>query len=262
MKKTLLIILLACISCSENQSNDLKEYNLKGDVISVKSKKYRAIEKFGEVEKGEVASRNDDYRLDADFANVHHIFNDQGRIISTTLFDKNGDIDVKITIEDTIANFYSPGGRLMIRAISDDYDLPKEINVYDFDGDLRSKVLSTYDEKQNPLETKEYDESGALMSQSTYTYNENDLIKNEEIMKVENKRVGYSRRKTKDTINSIFTYTYNAHNDVAEITLERENKELSKTYTYTYDDQDNWIQRIEHIGLQPKFIIERTIKYK
>ena len=90
MKKIILATLsvLCLVSCNQlekktekktEKKNDLTEENLKGKVKSIKETTYKAVEKFGQIEKGDV--------LNNDF----NIYNEKGNNIEGNGYDYDSD---------------------------------------------------------------------------------------------------------------------------------------------------------------------------
>ena len=138
-------IILATLSASCNQSekkNDLTEENLKGKVKSIKETTYKAVDKFGQIEKGDVLN------------NYFNIYNEKGNKIEDNFYDSDGNLSSKDTYE------YDEKGNNI------------EKNNYDSDGSLNSKTTYKYDKKGNKIEDNSYDSDGSLNSKTTYKYDE------------------------------------------------------------------------------------------
>ena len=136
-------IILATLSASCNQSekkNDLTEKNLKGKVKSIKETPYEAVDKFGQIEKGNVLY--DDYTS-------FTIYDEKGNIIEENYYDSDGNLSSKDTYE------YDEKGNNI------------EKNNYDSDGSLNSKTTYKYDEKGNMIE---YNTDGRFGEKYTYKY--------------------------------------------------------------------------------------------
>lgn len=254
----LLLVLTMLISCSEYHSENLKSYNLKGKVKSVKSEQFRAIEKFGEVVKGERINVVEEDGLDLMIPNTLLSFNNKGIIEWMSHFDKNGYGQFKANLKDTVINLYSTNGDLLMRIIGNDIDFPTELFTYDADGKFLFKTIISYDNNKNKIEDKEYSADGNLISLSNYSYNKKNLVSKENKWVIIESGY-YSNRQ--DTIKSLTTYTYNDRNDIAEFTLIKDEKEKKRTYTYKYDENENWIQKIEYNGFTPIQLEEREIEY-
>ena len=76
-------------SCSENKENDLDKANLKGKVESIYITSFEAIEKFGEVTKGDKKWENE-WQFDKEL-----IYNDNGNLIEQNEYDEEGELTNK-----------------------------------------------------------------------------------------------------------------------------------------------------------------------
>ena len=158
MKKIILAILsvLRLVSCKQSEKkNDLTEENLKGKVKSIKETLYEAVDKFGQIEKGNVL-------YDA-FTFPFTIYDEKGNKIEENDYDSDGRLDSKTTYK------YDEKGNII------------EENDYDSDGRLDSKYIYKYDEKGNKIEENRYDSNGRLSQKTTYKYDEkgNTIEKND-----------------------------------------------------------------------------------
>ena len=206
MKKIILAILsvLCLVSCNQSEKkNDLTEENLKGKVKSITENTYEAVEKFGQIEKGDVlvdssAVYTDDGRF--------KIYNEKGNKIEENYYNSNGSLIYKNTYK------YDEKGNKI------------EENYYNSNGRLYSKTTYKYDEKGNMIEDNFYDsDDGSLIYKNTYKYDEKGNIIEEN------------------------------HYD--------SNGRLDSKYTYEYDKNNNWTQRIEYKNTIPHRITERIIEY-
>ena len=183
MKKIILAILsvLCLVSCNQSEKkNDLTEENLKGKVKSITENTYEAVEKFGQIEKGDVlvdssAVYTDDGRF--------KIYNEKGNKIEENYYNSNGRLYSKTTykydekgnmIED---NFYDSDDGSLIYKNTYKYDEKGNIIEeyhYDEDGKFNYKNTYKYDEKGNIIEENHYDSNGRLDSKYTYEYDKNN----------------------------------------------------------------------------------------
>ena len=183
MEKIILVILsvLYLVSCNQSEKkNDLTEENLKGKVKSITENTYEAVDKFGQIEKGNVlvdssAVYTDDGRF--------KIYNEKGNKIEENYYNSNGRLIYKNTykydekgniIEE---NYYNSNGRLYSKATYkyDEKGNMIEDNFYDSDnGSLIYKNTYKYDEKGNNIEKNNYDSNGRLDSKHTYEYDKNN----------------------------------------------------------------------------------------
>ena len=133
MKKIILVILsvLCLVSCNQSEKkNDLTEENLKGKVKSITENTYEAVDKFGQIEKGDVlvdssAVYTDDGRF--------KIYNEKGNKIEENYYNSNGSLIYKNTYK------YDEKGNKI------------EENYYNSNGRLYSKTTYKYDEKGNMI---------------------------------------------------------------------------------------------------------------
>lgn len=170
MKKivTLLAISLALFSCT-GKKNDLQRMNLKGKVKSVRQIPYRAVEKFGEVQKGAVEPFGD---------NMFWLFNEQGNKIEENRYKSDGSLNWKSTYKyddkgnQIEENSYKSNGSLDSKSTYK-YDAKGneiEKNVYNSDGSLDWKHTYKYDAKGNEIEENWYNSDGSLSWKYTYKY--------------------------------------------------------------------------------------------
>ena len=183
MEKIILVILsvLYLVSCNQSEKkNDLTEENLKGKVKSITENTYEAVDKFGQIEKGNVlvdssAVYTDDGRF--------KIYNEKGNKIEENYYNSNGRLYSKATykydekgnmIED---NFYDSDDGSLIYKNTYKYDEKGnkiEEYHYDEDGKFAYKYTYKYDEKGNNIEKNNYDSNGRLDSKHTYEYDKNN----------------------------------------------------------------------------------------
>ena len=183
MKKIILAILsvLCLVSCNQSEKkNDLTEENLKGKVKSITENTYEAVDKFGQIEKGDVlVDSSAVYTDDGHFK----IYNEKGNKIEENYYNSNGRLYSKTTykydekgnmIED---NFYDSDDGSLIYKNTYKYDEKGnkiEEYHYDEDGKFNYKYTYKYDEKGNIIEENHYDSNGRLDSKHTYEYDKNN----------------------------------------------------------------------------------------
>lgn len=151
MKKIILAILSVLCLASYGQlekksekKNDLTEENLKGKVKSIKENTYEAVEKFGQIEKGDALYDDDAFPFT--------IYNEKGNKIEENHYDSDGSLDKKYTYK------YDKNNNLI------------EENHYYSDGILYSKNTYKYDENGNKIEENWYNSDGSLYEKHTYKY--------------------------------------------------------------------------------------------
>ena len=122
MEKIILVILsvLCLVSCNQSEKkNDLTEENLKGKVKSIKETTYKAVDKFGQIEKGDVLN------------NYFNIYNEKGNKIEDNSYDSDGNLSSKDTYE------YDEKGNII------------EKNRYNSNGSLDEKYTYKYEYDKN-----------------------------------------------------------------------------------------------------------------
>ena len=124
------------------KKNDLTEENLKGKVKSIKETTYKAVDKFGQIEKGDVLN------------NYFNIYNEKGNKIEDNSYDSDGSLNSKTTYK------YDKKGNKI------------EENIYDSNGKFVRKTTYKYDKKGNIIEEKSYYPDGSLIYKNTYKYDE------------------------------------------------------------------------------------------
>ncbi len=116
-------------------------------------------------------------------------------------------------------------------------------NAYTKRKDLLGKV-KRFGEKGKLMETYhyKYDEKGNLIEEITEKTSEDDTIKR-----------------------TISIYKLDKHNSMIQekyIFPNGRSKVYNLEYEYTYDNNNNWIKRVEYRGGEKREVIEREIKYK
>ena len=126
MKKIILVILSVLCLASYGQlekksekKNDLTEENLKGKVKSIKETTYKAVDKFGQIEKGDVLN------------NYFNIYNEKGNKIEENWYNSDGRLHSKYTYK------YDEKGNMI------------EENWYESDGSLYEKHTYKYEYDKN-----------------------------------------------------------------------------------------------------------------
>ena len=173
--------MLCLVSCNQSEKkNDLTEENLKGKVKSITENTYEAVNKFGQIEKGDIlVDSSAVYTDDGHFK----IYNEKGNKIEENYYNSNGSLIYKNTykydekgnmIED---NFYDSNDGSLIYKNTYKYDEKGnkiEEYHYDEDGKFNYKYTYKYDEKGNNIEKNNYDSNGKLDSKYTYEYDKNN----------------------------------------------------------------------------------------
>lgn len=249
----LILLLTLLSSCSEYGSHELRQANLRGEIKSVKSQKFLAVEKFGETQKSTSAEVIDNNELDA-LSNSLIEFDLNGETTSISLLS-NGELNFKVVADGLVYNMYDNLGKLFMSIKVDSKELPKESNVYSASGDLVEKVKMTYNTDNELIEESSYDGSGDLVKTVSNSY-EKGMIVQQSISEREEKYWGNGDFKDASII-----LKYNENKDVIEQEITRNSRIEKHTYEYEYDKIKNWIKRIQFTDKKPVSIVEREIVY-
>lgn len=261
MKKTitLFISILFMIGCNTNKSKietDLEKQGFKGKVKSIKSTTYKAMEKFGEIQKGEEVDKllsifnemgNFTERIYSKNGKIDskrtYIYNNQRNIIDKKEYDSDGNLKLQTTYDyDEKGNKIEENtfGRFETKKTTYKYDdKGREVEsliTFSFqgiDGSVELRITKEYDQKGNVIEEKNYNNRNQLSNRNIFTYDERgnrikeifiDLNTNES----EEKNI----------------YTYDKNNKKIEI-QKYISKNLSEKTTIKYDEKGNILE--EHI---------------
>lgn len=283
MKKIILLTsLLLQIACGQSfqqgngkQTEDLREYELKGNVKSLEYATYEAIDKSGEI----IADKEPTYLG-----------------VTKILFDKNGNKT------EWNNNRKIPTGIMSDKSIYI-YDGDKLIKEEYYDSDNK-KVLYTYEYNKEGYKSKKIKimDNGETIDKVIYEYNsKGKLIKETEDMsdlspdpmvstyKYDKKGNLIEYSSFSDYSEAFIKYKYNEKNQLIEVKkplieegeyteyfiYDNNDNLLEKRYTntgyyedwkearerYELDKQGNWIKKIKYEDNRPKEITLRTIEY-
>ena len=130
-----------------------------------------------------------------------------------------------------------------------------EENWFNPDGSLYRKWTYKYDDKGNKIEQNSFNPDGSLSFKYTYKYDD------------KGNQIELNSFNPDDNLDFKLTYKYDDKgNEIERNSFNSDGSLFLKyTYKYTYDQQGNWIQRIEYKvknGVEkPSQIAERTIEY-
>jgi hypothetical protein len=265
----LLAILLLNISCNESnsQKNDLEKENLNGNVKSITVNEYQAVEKFGEIIKGErvpvdrfspenkkIVYNQYGNLLEGYFGEVEkYQYNGKNQLVSIKYTTSNSVRTYKYdeknnVVEENIYNNDTLFGKT--KFIYDDDGNKIEENVFNFDGSLYFKVKNRFENKKN-IESIKYDSAGKLWSISNYKYDNNgNLFFNKDVM---------------GNYETISKYVFDSDNNILESIVTNNYSSIRKVkykFKYTkYDLKRNWLEKIDFIDDIPVKICVREIIY-
>jgi hypothetical protein len=271
-----IILLSACGGIKKGDQTDVKILGLRGRVKSIKCSSYYAELKFGEIKKGIKSSSKED--------NIYYYFNEKEVKIEEGEYGSYGAIQKKRLYK------YNDKENLIQRSDFDSKDdfLGKTIYTRDNKGNLIEeskfnskdefvgKIIYIRDKKGNAIETNIYDSIGILNSKFKFEYDKkgrilesryygpDDKLWEEKYIKYDEK--GRMKEEKLKIGTSIFVkdlrYENKETNDVTLMIRSKDFSIMSKTrYTYKYDKNNNWIEKISIEDEKPKTIKKRKIEY-
>ena len=216
---------------SSEFKNELERENLRGKVKTIRRTPYKAVEKYGEVTKGEI-----DRGWFTDYS--YRIFNEKGNLIENQDFYSSGEL-----MDKTIYKY-------------DNFNKIEEEIVSGSDGDIKKKITFRYDEKANLIRKTEYKPDGSLIVKENYKYNERDKVIevqdiNSEgvpadrwIYKYNNKgkRIEANRYKPDGNLYEKIIYDYDNEGNIVEVNRFGENGNLEGRIYYVYDNKNDLIE--------------------
>jgi hypothetical protein len=270
------LVIFCLLSCSGDKKNSLTDKNLKGDVRILSEFGYRAVFKFGEIQKGSLAYRLlsdfdengnivSENWLDSDTRNIYK-YDSIGKLIEQ---DKHNELKTpslsskkKFTYDQNNnlieKNTYLPDGFLFEKIIYD-YDekgnnIESKCYNYDFEGKelLQFMFKHSYDKKGNEIDRDHYDNLGNKEYTETYKYDEKGLMIEEFTDFLKDKIHPKKIRYAYDNKGNILSIKHYSSEEV--IVYE-------KTHKYKFDKIGNWIEKIHFINGKPDFIEQREISY-
>lgn len=301
MKKIVIFfITLLLIECNTSKSKirtDLERQDLKGKVKSIKSVAYRAIEKFGKIQKGNENSIffytfNKDGNFIECISNEKEnnsrqtfIYNDQGNIIEQKEYDFKGNLKSQTTYS------YDRKGNKIEENSFEGYQFRRSIYKYDnkcrevetlitisikgINGSIELRKIKEYNNEGNIIEEKTYDNNNNLVIKGIYTYDEKgNIIKNifvgSDTNEIEEKYI-YTYDKNSNKIEEqkyisehLVEKTiikYDKKGNILKKNITDFNRNMSFLITSKNDEKGNAIERIYYINGNPNVIEEIEIKY-
>ena len=279
----LFAIILLLLGCSnQEKENDWVKSGLKGQVKTYTEFSYKAEKRFGKIEKGKL-----DKRIDV-FHDFKKTYNEKGHQVQYDQYDSDGSLEAKSTYKydengnRIVINSYEPDGSLYSKKTFkyDNKGVRIESNRYNKDGSLKEKTTYKYDKKGNKIESNTYKSDGSMYEKKTYKYDDkgNKIETNkysangdlnyrwkykydEKGNKIESKM--YRSKMFGSTMNLIDTDKYDEKGNKVETKKYDPygNLKIRLTYKYEYDEQLNWVKRIEFENKTPAYILERDFEY-
>ena len=260
--------------------NDLQKLKLRGNIKRIQKRAYQIGINYGELEKIEPISKITIEPFFEDFFRDLH-FNKNGNIIKSIMLDSK---DRKIGERNII---YDNNNRI----IKEIYNSVSTRRITYYDSDKKSieinpdgeKIISFYENnniikqeyyRKNKLVQRifiDYNDGNKKITEKKFTSIKDGLLTSHFIYKYDKTYNLVTKidsiKKTNLNLAKITDYKYNEFGDVVEINYPNEefNGILRQNYSYKYDTQNNWIERIEYDGSgthkTPVILTERIIEY-
>ncbi|MDR1897461.1 MAG: hypothetical protein LBR10_11790 [Prevotellaceae bacterium] len=222
---------------TSRQKTDVEKAGLKGEVKSVKTVTYQAIEKSGKITKGEIDSLH---------TIEEYLYDSNGNLIAQNSYESGDHLKEIHTYK-----YDSIGNRI-------------ETDRYYSNGMLASKIIHQYDSTGNPIEDIYYRPDGSLSATSIFKYDtDGDLIE-ENFYDPDGSLSStaiFSEFARKDKYD-------NCGNPIETIFYQPDRILFKDTYKYKYDSKGNWTERISYYKKPNSVrkgkaysITERTITY-
>ncbi len=243
MRKILLIAFIVIFGCKDQKiKNDLSEQNISESVSSIKTSRYNADEKFGEIVK-------------SDFLSSEEIFFNSMGNIERKLFKSNFYNQEEINFYDNKGfrvrqNSKSSNSGTYVTIYKYEYGLNNEQNTLDSIGKLYTKTKFIYDDDGNLSKEFVYDGDGSTLYTAEFKYDKDNNV-------IEVLNLNGNGKKVFHT-----TMTYDEHGNQITSVESNNRGETSKVLSkYTFDQNGNWIKEIVYKNDQLKLYIEREINY-
>ena len=239
--------------------NNLKDMNLFGKVKTFKITPYKLVDYFGKITKGD---KQEFWRGD-----VVIVFDEHGYKAENNTYNKVGNLSQKVIYKyddkgkRLSRDLYNAYGKLQMKFlyVYDNKGAKTAYNSYSPTGELNDSYLYKNDDKGRMIEevwikkdksfgskyTYEYDKMGKVAKMCQYTASEIEIY---------NSNNSLSRR-------SVITYDEKGNEKEIKYYDGKGTFLEERSYTYKFDNNGNWIERIESINQFPKSFLEREITY-
>lgn len=262
----------------ERPLSHLKDYNLKGKVKDFKIIPYQVVDSFGVIIKRK--------ELDTWTGDDISFFDEKGYKVGSEKFNLNGKLRYKIIIRYNDKNqritrdIYNPTGKINTKYVYvyDAKGYKTAYRAYHSNGELmeswdyvndyrgRESEVSFTDSKIPALSQKfsyQYDKMNNISTISKLNLETNEVDELWKYAYNSQGRVTMFEFYKKGEFMYKLTVSYDANGNEDSIRKYNQKGEFieEREYAYTFDENGNWIQRIEYVNLFPKAVYERTINY-
>jgi hypothetical protein len=200
---------------------DLTVLNLIGKVKSTTETEFKAVDKFGEVQKSDLISK------------TITLFDEDGNRTDVSIYKADGSLDYKNIFK------HNDSGRVI------------EADSYKSDGSLKFKGKPKYDYNGNRIEMNVYKPDGTLSYTVTYKYDNNDNLIEKNTYKIVGKLDSKVTYKYDIKSNKINEDTFDATGKLSS----------GLTYKYDTDKTGNWTKQTSYKNSIPQTVTDREILY-
>lgn len=257
MKRVLFLIsLITFVTSCSKQQKFLSMFEVNGNVKSIRTTVYKAVEKFGEVIQGDIISDEEMNKLIT--------FDENGNIKEISIFNKNGDLEKKSIY------VYGVDNKVL------------RINKYDGYGNENGKTVYSYNEYGKEIEIIDYDRIGKVNYTQKNEWEGDKIIKNQFINEYSDGKYNINEY---DGNTLVKTITYDKNGKKTGEYIEYENEKIKRlvnpdfaislsyndkgicssiingrlydvntfiwsggnsyVFEYEYDEKGNWIRKVE-----------------
>ena len=262
------------ININSHKITHREEFGLKGNVKSIKETSYLEVEKFGGIVKEK--DRKDPY-LEKDFYFIfnkngnktqEYKYNSDGSLYSEFKYKYNSKRNVKLCRGTTsLLSFLAPTDYYYFFEYDDNENLILESHFQSSDLNLIYSYAYIYDENNNQIEVNHYKSDESLVSKSEYKYDDEGHKIEKNHFESNGILESYTKYKYDDKGNLIEWHKYEPDGSIVfQRTFEYDDygniiKAGGSTYTYEYDQEGNWIVKIEFSDNVKGHVVEREIEY-
>ena len=286
--------MLVCVPPAFSKANAWKKAGLKGEVQFLKQFKKTAVllgdtsTSIREVETVRVFGDRGHWLGDQNFREdsstyygLHPRYNQQGKILQKNqynpkgtidfqtlyTYDKNGKLEEtqlyngdKILEQRTRYQYNKTGTRIASYIYGANDSLQEkhsykfnangkqvEWNVHNAKGILDPQTIYRYNEENQMIESASYNYAGILYFKTVYTYDKKGAI------------VSSHSYSLDGTLHSQAAFVYDTSGHRIAETFEEKGRKTKNTYSY--DEEGNWIKKMEYENGVPRFILERDLSY-
>ena len=227
MKKIILFLsVIILFSCSSKQKdNSLKQWNLKGQVESIRNQSYNAKYEYGDEIIKTGRSYNDNYQVKFDkagFITERISYDDVENIREKELFTYKNDKRLS-------KKTYNEAGEIReTETYYYDNGILSKITVENGTGDIQKTIQVKANKNNQVLEGVELNEKGLKKDSWKNEFSGDKVTK-------------HTRYDSSGAVKATMTYEWNSNNDRQRIDYKSKDLSFIEKRKYKYDDKGNWI---------------------